>query len=101
MSADLNESFKALNVSLGAALLQADRENRTVYLQRIPAISDLPQIAPAALVKPLAPVLDRGRDGLFSSVIPDGRCKFLPLPSHDRLTTTTISAFCFCRTVGT
>lgn len=73
VSADLSESFKILNNNLGAALLQADRENRTVYLQRIPNITDMPQIAPASLVKPIPSTLDTTRDGLFSSVIPDGR----------------------------
>lgn len=73
VSRELNDAYKALADNLGNALLRADRENATVYLQRIPQFLDLPQIAPAALVKPIPPNLDTARDGLFTSVIPDGR----------------------------
>lgn len=73
-SKELNDAFRVLNENLGSKLLQADRENATVYLQRIPAFADLPAIAPAALVKPIPPNLDAAREGLFTSVIPDGRC---------------------------
>lgn len=71
---ELGDAVKLLNETLGNNLLRADRENATVYLQRIPQFSDLPQIAPASLVKPIPPNLEAARDGLFTSVIPDGRC---------------------------
>ena len=73
VSRELNDTYKALSETLGNNLLRADRENATVYLQRIPQFLDLPPIAPAALVKPIPPALDAARDGLFTSVIPDGR----------------------------
>lgn len=73
MAKELSDAFKALNETLGNNLLRADRENATVYLQRIPAFADLPIIAPASLVKPISPNLEAARDGLFTSVIPDGR----------------------------
>ena len=46
---------KSFGEHLGTTLLRADKENATVYLQRIPAFADLPQIAPASLVKSITP----------------------------------------------
>lgn len=73
VSKELNDAFRILGEHLGTTLLRADKENATVYLQRIPAFNDLPQIVPAPLVKSIPPAFDSGRDGLFASVIPDGR----------------------------
>jgi programmed cell death 6-interacting protein len=80
---ELADALSALDARLAAALAKAERENATVYLQRVPAISELPAIAPAVLVKPIAPTdLDGASDaegggGLFSSVIPDSSAKAL------------------------
>ncbi len=54
-------------------------------LQRVPATKDLPAIASAMLVKPLAPALDASSEGLFTTVIPDGR-SVLQQCSHSPLT---------------
>lgn len=57
---------------------QAERENSTVYLQRVPNFADLPAISPAPLVKALPPVdLDAAGEGLFAEVIPDGSARAL------------------------
>ena len=85
VSRELNDTYKALSETLGNNLLRADRENATVYLQRIPQFLDLPPIAPAALVKPIPPALDAARDGLFTSVIPDGRWDSLPAEAQSPL----------------
>lgn len=73
VSKELNDAYRILGEHLGTTLLRADKENATVYLQRIPAFADLPQIVPATLVKPIPPALEATREGLFASVIPDGR----------------------------
>ena len=59
---------------LSKALTRAERENATVYLQRVPNFSDLPEIQPYILVKslPLADV-DASGETLFQTVIPDTR----------------------------
>lgn len=59
---------------LSTALVKAERENATVYLQRVPNFADLPPIQPYILVKslPLADV-DASQESLFHSVIPDSR----------------------------
>ena len=59
---------------LSTALVKAERENATVYLQRVPNFADLPPIQPYILVKslPLTDV-DASQESLFQSVIPDSR----------------------------
>ena len=57
---------------------QAERENSTVYLQRVPAFADLPAITPAPLVRAFQPIdLDAAGEGLFAEVIPDGSARAL------------------------
>ena len=60
--------------SLSTALVKAERENATVYLQRVPNYADLPPIQPYILVKslPLTDV-DAAGETLFQTVIPDNR----------------------------
>lgn len=71
---ELNEALATLEGTLIKNLNRAERENETVYLQRIPDVKDLPKIAPAPLVKPIPPSdLSSDGDGLFTSVIPDSR----------------------------
>lgn len=62
---------------LSKALTRAEKENATVYLQRVPNFSDLPEIQPYILVKslPLTDV-DASTETLFQTVIPDNRCHF-------------------------
>ena len=60
--------------TLSTALVKAERENATVYLQRVPNFSDLPPIQPYILVKslPLGDI-DASGETLFQTVIPDNR----------------------------
>jgi len=78
---DLADALQALDARLAAALAKAERENATVYLQRVPATSELPAISPAILVKSVTPTdLDgasEAENGLFRSVIPDSSAKAL------------------------
>lgn len=80
---ELADALSALVARLAAALAKAERENATVYLQRVPASSELPTITPAILVKSITPTdLDGASDaegggGLFHSVIPDSSAKAL------------------------
>lgn len=63
--------------ALSTALVKAERENATVYLQRVPNFADLPPIQPYILVKslPLTDV-DAAGETLFQTVIPDNRYFF-------------------------
>lgn len=71
---ELNDAIATAESTLIKNLTRAERENATVYLQRIPNVADLPKVLPAPLVKPLAPSdLGTGSDGLFTNVIPDSR----------------------------
>ena len=72
---ELQDAVVLLNDTLIKALSVAERENSTVYLQRIPPNPDLPKILPAAIVKPiLLPGLAGAQnESLFTSVIPDSR----------------------------
>ncbi len=67
---------------LSTALVKAERENATVYLQQVPNFADLPPIQPYILVKslPLTDV-DASQESLFQSVIPDSRCLLVSLIS--------------------
>ncbi len=67
------DTARALEETLARNLAKAERENATVYLQRILPGGELPPVAGALLVKPIAPHLDASGEGLFTSVIPDNR----------------------------
>jgi len=69
----MQDTAKALEEALARNLVKAERENATVYLQRILLAGELPAVAGALLVKPIAPHLDASGEGLFTSVIPDSR----------------------------
>ena len=76
---------------LSTALVKAERENATVYLQRVPNFADLPPIQPYILVKSLSlPDIDAAGETLFQTVIPDNRYSFnqhLRIKLHSRLST--------------
>lgn len=73
-SKELADSAKLLEDTINAALFKAERENSTVYLQRITKPADLPAIVGASLVKSIPPAdLDASADDLFSGVVPDTR----------------------------
>lgn len=79
---------------LSTALVKAERENATVYLQRVPNFADLPPIQPYILVKslPLSDI-DASRESLFQSVIPDSRYPSCEL-RHMQLTAIVLEASC-------
>ncbi|KAK9820581.1 hypothetical protein WJX72_011897 [[Myrmecia] bisecta] len=77
-SKELNDGFKRSEDLLIANLAKAERENSTVYLQRIPNFADLPAVLGASLVKSIPPPdLDASTEDLFGSVIPDTSAKAL------------------------
>eukprot|EP00884_Botryococcus_braunii_P008240 jgi/Botrbrau1/17417/Bobra.0054s0013.1 len=77
-SKELQDALANSEATLNMTLAKAERENATVYLQRIPKASDLPPILPSPLVKPIPPTdLDASGEGLFHSVIPDNSAKAL------------------------
>lgn len=75
---ELVDNIKYDEEVLSTALVKAERENATVYLQRVPNFADLPPIQPYILVKslPLTDV-DASQESLFQSVIPDSSAKAL------------------------
>lgn len=74
-SKELQETLTTMEATLNMTLARAERENATVYLQRVPKAADLPAIQPSPLVKSLPPTdLDASGETLFQSVIPDNRC---------------------------
>lgn len=80
-SKDLQDNVAYKEEQVAKRLAQAERENATVYLQRIPNEVDLPAIVPAPLVKPtppagLKPTADE-QQTMFTSVVPDSSAKAL------------------------
>lgn len=75
---ELVDTIKLSEEVLSKALTKAERENATVYLQRVPAFSDLPDIQPYILVKSLPLTdIDAADETLFQTVIPDTSAKAL------------------------
>ncbi|KAL4858651.1 Vacuolar-sorting protein [Chlorella vulgaris] len=66
---------------IATRLQKAERDNNTVYLQRIPADVDLPPIVAASLVKPSPPTAlkptSEEQGSMFTSVVPDNSAKAL------------------------
>lgn len=81
-SKDLQDNVAEKEQAVATRLAKAERENATVYLQRVPAAADLPGVVPAALVKPVLPSeLSSGgtteSSFLFKSVVPEATTKAL------------------------
>jgi programmed cell death 6-interacting protein len=79
-SRDLQDTVAATEAAVFDRLQRAERENATVYLQRVPSAADLPPIAPAPLVKPLPPrglAPDEEAARMFAAVVPDTSAKAL------------------------
>ena len=75
-----NVSLKELEIS--EKLEKSEKENATVYLQRVPQAADLPEVIPAPLSKPIAPkFLTSSNDSgdLFRGVVPESIMKSLSL----------------------
>lgn len=76
-SKELQESVQAKEDSINQRLTKSERENATVYLQRVPDAADLPQIVPASVVKSTPPSNvepDAATQKMFHGVVPDTRC---------------------------
>eukprot|EP00882_Tetradesmus_deserticola_P007422 GHRQ01007820.1.p1 GENE.GHRQ01007820.1~~GHRQ01007820.1.p1 ORF type:complete len:451 (+),score=222.51 GHRQ01007820.1:112-1464(+) len=78
VSSEMVESLKPQEEVLTLALTKAQKDNNTVYLERVPAFADVPAIQPAVLVKAAPPTnLDASTENLFSGLIPDSSAKAL------------------------
>lgn len=67
---ELVDHCQRLDTLINTTLPKAEKENSTVYLQRIPSAADLPAISGEPLVKPTPPMeLDGAAEGLFPSAI--------------------------------
>ncbi|CAK0747325.1 hypothetical protein CVIRNUC_001757 [Coccomyxa viridis] len=77
-SKELNQQLADMEELLSANLRRAERENSTVYLQRVPNIADLPAIQAFPVAKSVTPSgLDASQEDIFREVIPDGSAKAL------------------------
>lgn len=77
-SKDLQENVAEKERAIAERLAKAERENATVYLQRVPAAADLPGVVPAVLVKPVQPSdLTPAVDNMFRGVVPETTTKAL------------------------
>ncbi|KAL4420092.1 hypothetical protein ABPG77_000573 [Micractinium sp. CCAP 211/92] len=80
-SKELQENVAWKEQWIATRLQKAERENATVYLQRIPQEVDLPPIVPAPLVKPTPPAnlkpTAEEQQSLFTCVVPDNSAKAL------------------------
>lgn len=74
VSAEMAESLAPAEEALRSALAKAQRDNAAVYLERVPAFSDLPAVQGALLVKASPPQgLDASAEALFAGLVPDHR----------------------------
>ncbi|KAF5836068.1 ALIX V-shaped domain binding to HIV-domain-containing protein [Dunaliella salina] len=79
VGADMVDSVNKLQDGVVAALGRAEKDNNTIYLQRVPAFGDTGiNVQGALLVKNYPPTnLDASTDNLFSSLVPDSSAKSL------------------------
>eukprot|EP00200_Dunaliella_tertiolecta_P017215 CAMPEP_0202411634 /NCGR_PEP_ID=MMETSP1128-20130828/22377_1 /ASSEMBLY_ACC=CAM_ASM_000463 /TAXON_ID=3047 /ORGANISM="Dunaliella tertiolecta, Strain CCMP1320" /LENGTH=780 /DNA_ID=CAMNT_0049017371 /DNA_START=116 /DNA_END=2454 /DNA_ORIENTATION=- len=79
VGADMVDSVSKVQEGVVAALARAEKDNNTIYLQRVPAFGDTGiNIQGALLVKNYPPTnLDASTDNLFSSLVPDSSAKSL------------------------
>eukprot|EP00775_Hariotina_reticulata_P008073 gene8073-8268_t len=78
VSKDMVESLKGQEEQLTLALTKAQKDNNTVYLERVPPFADVPAIQPFLVVKSAPPTnLDASSENLFSGLIPDSSAKAL------------------------
>jgi programmed cell death 6-interacting protein len=79
-SRELQANVAEKEAAVAERLRRAERENASVYLQRVPAAADLPPIVPAALVKPTPPAdlrADEAAGRLFAGVVPEAGARAL------------------------
>lgn len=78
VSKEMADSLKGTEELLTLALTKAQKDNNTVYLERVPPFADVPAITGALLVKSVPPTsLDATAENLFSGLIPDSSAKAL------------------------
>ncbi|KIY99284.1 pH-response regulator protein palA/RIM20 [Monoraphidium neglectum] len=74
VSQEMSESLRPLEEGVALALTKAQKDNNTVYLEKVPPFADLPPITGACLVKAVPPTtLDASSENLFSSLVPESR----------------------------
>ena len=91
VSVGLVTTLMTLKDTVDRDLAQATRENEVVYMVRVPAYEDLPELGAAAMVKatPPAPAaLDASGESLFSNIVPESG--FKALSKYTELVDTTI-----------
>ncbi len=72
---DMVDSVALLQESIQSAVGKAERDNASIYLERVPPFADLPAVLPACLVKPVPPTgLDAAGERLFSGGRLAGLC---------------------------
>ncbi|GAB4820758.1 hypothetical protein N2152v2_007804 [Parachlorella kessleri] len=79
-SRELQEAAQAKEEAAVNRLARAEKENATVYLQRVPNDADLAAVAPASLVKSVQPADLRPageESGMFGGVIPESSARSL------------------------
>eukprot|EP00262_Sarcandra_glabra_P003011 TRINITY_DN1344_c0_g2_i1.p1 TRINITY_DN1344_c0_g2~~TRINITY_DN1344_c0_g2_i1.p1 ORF type:complete len:863 (-),score=175.50 TRINITY_DN1344_c0_g2_i1:317-2905(-) len=79
VAAQLLDAVNSLEANLNRNLERAMKENDRVYLMRVPALSSLPPLPTASLVKstPMHEILDGSKEKMFATLIPDGSAKAL------------------------
>ena len=80
VSVGLITALMTLKDTIDADLQKHSRENEVVYMVRVPAYEDLPELGAAAMVKPAPPTpesLDAAGETLFSKIVPESGFKAL------------------------
>jgi len=79
VSSEMLDSLKPYEETLTLALTKAQKDNNTVYLERVPPFADLPAIQGAPLAKSVAPgaLFDASTEQLFTGLIPESSTKAL------------------------
>lgn len=76
VSNEMKDSVNAMQDAIQARLSKCERDNHSVYLEKVPAFSELPPIQGALLSKPIPiAALEFGQEGLFSGLVPDSSAK--------------------------
>jgi programmed cell death 6-interacting protein len=91
VSVGLITALMSLKDAIDRDLQKHSRENEVVYMVRVPAYEDLPELGAAAMVKPAAPApesLDAAGETLFSNIVPESG--FTALSKYTELVDATI-----------
>lgn len=91
VSVGLITALMSLKDAIDRDLQKHSRENEVVYMVRVPAYEDLPELGAAAMVKPAPPApesLDAAGETLFSNIVPESG--FTALSKYTELVDATI-----------